>query len=217
MAMNSSRGRTFDARTNQLDHMLYVLKLVWRVRVKYVSLPVKLHVVLSIAWIKPISLAGRQSRGSKISVSSATSPSQPEIVIVIQPTNFLRHFQESGIPPATDIPRAPAAKSPSQLEQLTAPASAVSFSAESPSQPEKTSKPCGSAASDAVAEGAAAPASSSETGGQGTTQFPMSSTSSRAAGTGVPGGEWMNSTKHFAHIELLFWAAGLPPPPVLPK
>ena len=108
MAMNSSRGRTFDARTNQLDHMLYVLKLVWRVRVKYVSLPLKLHVVLSIAWIKPISLAGRQSRGSKISVSSATSPSQPEIVIVIQPTNFLRHFQESGIPPATDIPRAPA-------------------------------------------------------------------------------------------------------------
>ena len=63
MAMNSSRGRTSDARTNQLDHMLYVLKLGWRVRVKYVSLPVKLHVVLSIAWIwiKPISLAGRQS------------------------------------------------------------------------------------------------------------------------------------------------------------
>ena len=60
MAMNSSRGRTSDARTNQLDHMLYVLKLGWRVRVKYVSLPVKLHVVLSIAWIKPISLAGRQ-------------------------------------------------------------------------------------------------------------------------------------------------------------
>ena len=97
MAMNTSRGRTSDARTNQLDHMLYVLKLGWRVRVKYVSLPVKLHVVLSIAWIKPISLAGRQSRGSKISVSSATSPSQPEIVIVVQPTNFLRHFQESGI------------------------------------------------------------------------------------------------------------------------
>ena len=62
MAMNSSRGRTSDARTNQLDHMLYVLKLGWRVRVKYVSLPVKLHVVLSIAWMKPISLAGRQSR-----------------------------------------------------------------------------------------------------------------------------------------------------------
>ena len=68
MAMASSRGRTSDARTNQLDHMLYVLKRLRRVRVKYVSLSVSLHVVLSIAWIKPISLAGRQSRGSKISV-----------------------------------------------------------------------------------------------------------------------------------------------------
>ena len=111
MAMTPSGGRTSDARTNQLDHMLYVLKLVWRVRVKYVSLPLKLHVVLSIAWIKPISLAGRQSRGSKISVSSATSPSQPEIVIVIQPTNFLRHFQESGFPPATDMTRSGAVPS----------------------------------------------------------------------------------------------------------
>ena len=54
MAMTSSRGRTSDARTNQLDHMLYVLKRRWRVRVKYVSLPLKLHVVLSIAWIKPM-------------------------------------------------------------------------------------------------------------------------------------------------------------------
>ena len=62
MAMTSSRGRTSDARTNQLDHMLSVLKRRgWRVRFKYVSLPLPLHVVLSIAWIKSISLAGREA------------------------------------------------------------------------------------------------------------------------------------------------------------
>ena len=166
-------GRTNWTRMTQLG---------WRVRFKYVSLPLPLHVVLSIACISPPCPLSRCKEtpvdptwvGESIPPSERKS-SPATSVMVIQPTNFLRHFQESGIPPATDIPRAPAAKSPSQLEQLTAPASAVSFSAESPSQPEKTSKPCGSAASDAVAEGTAVPASSSETGGQGTIQFPASS------------------------------------------
>ena len=95
-------GRTNWTRMTQLG---------WRVRFKYVSLPLPLHVVLSIACISPPCPLSRCKEtpvdptwvGESIPPSERKS-SPATSVMVIQPTNFLRHFQESGIPPATDIP-----------------------------------------------------------------------------------------------------------------